>query len=70
MSIAILTGEGGILSKAKTAGISQEEQEAREKLELVLQDLTISKHTDSKEHIHQENRWIWKLEFDRVEGPC
>ena len=47
VSIATLTGEGGILSKAKTAGISQEEQEAKEKLELVLQDLTISKHTDS-----------------------
>lgn len=46
VTIATLTGEGGILNKAKTAEMSQEEQEAKEKLELVLQDLTISKHTD------------------------
>ena len=46
VGISTLTGEGGILGKAKTAGVTQEEQEAKEKLELVLQDLTISKHTD------------------------
>ena len=46
VGISTLTGEWGILNKAKTAGVTQEEQEAREKLELVLEDLTICKHTD------------------------
>ena len=55
VTIAMLKGEGGILNKAKTATSSQEEQEAREKLELVLQDLIISKRTDST---YNEDKYI------------
>ncbi len=55
VGISNLIGEGGILNKAKTAGITQEEKEAKEKLELVLQDLTISKHTDPT---YNQNKYI------------
>lgn len=47
ISIVTLTGEGGILQKAKTAEVKQEEQEAREKLELALLNARIEKETDS-----------------------
>ncbi len=47
VSIAMLSGEGGILKKAKSAESVTEEQQAREKLELVLSDLAIEKRTNS-----------------------
>lgn len=63
ISIATLTGENGILSKAKTAETNYSEKSAKERLELVLLDLQadkrINKEYNDKEFIDkrlQENQ--------------
>lgn len=55
VTIATLTGENGILTKVNTAKITTEEQQAKEKLELVLTELGIDKRTNSN---YSENKYI------------
>lgn len=47
VSIAMLTGENGILTKASTAGEKNKEAEAKEKVELILQEYAIQKYTEN-----------------------
>ena len=47
VSIAMLTGENGILNKASTASEKNKEEEAKEKVGLILQEYAIQKYTEN-----------------------
>ena len=79
VSIAMLTGENGILTKASTAGEKNKEAEAKEKVELILQEYAIQKYTENanfEEFLKEKNKSkdideyekgkedIWTIEVD------
>ena len=55
VTISIVTGENGLMQRAKDASLSHEEESAREKLELALIDLRVNKDTDKS---YNENEYI------------